>query len=89
MLGAYANAFVADEGGRPRALRIARRACRKPTDSGELDNLVGDGVPHGPAAHQRLVRAGWEEACRDTALVTLDFALRHRLLGAATPRPPG
>jgi 8-oxo-dGTP pyrophosphatase MutT (NUDIX family) len=60
--GAHANGYVADAGGRPAHLWIARRSLSKATDPGLLDNLIGGGVPHGQTPWQALVREGWEEA---------------------------
>ncbi len=61
-LGAHANGYVADAGGRPTHLWIAQRALDKATDPGLYDNLVGGGVPAGQSPQQALVREGWEEA---------------------------
>lgn len=61
-LGAHANGYGADRGGRPTHLWIARRSLTKATDPGLLDNLVGGGVPDGQTPHETLVREGWEEA---------------------------
>lgn len=63
--GAHCNGYVidpADAAGRPTQLWIARRSYRKPTDPGQLDNLVGGGVPHGQTPAETVVREGWEEA---------------------------
>jgi 8-oxo-dGTP pyrophosphatase MutT (NUDIX family) len=60
--GAHCNGFVADAGGQPADLWIARRALTKATDPGKRDNLIGGGVPHGQTPHETLVREGWEEA---------------------------
>ena len=60
--GAHCNGYVADAGGRPAQLWIARRAYSKPTDPGLLDNLVGGGVPHGQTPAECVLREGWEEA---------------------------
>ncbi|MDP1692295.1 MAG: DUF4743 domain-containing protein [Burkholderiaceae bacterium] len=59
---AHANGYVADAQGRPTHLWIARRSPHKPTDPGQLDNLVGGGVPHGQTPFETLVREGFEEA---------------------------
>jgi len=61
-LGAHANGYVADAGGRPTHLWIAQRSATKATDPGLFDNLVGGGVPEGQSPQQALVREGWEEA---------------------------
>jgi 8-oxo-dGTP pyrophosphatase MutT (NUDIX family) len=60
--GAHCNGYLADAGGRPTHLWIARRSYTKPTDPGLLDNLVGGGVPHGQTPAECVVREGWEEA---------------------------
>lgn len=60
--GAHANGYVADAGGQPTHLWIARRALTKATDPGKFDNLVGGGVPHGQTPLETLVREGFEEA---------------------------
>jgi 8-oxo-dGTP pyrophosphatase MutT (NUDIX family) len=60
--GAHCNGYVADAAGRPTHLWIARRAYSKPTDPGQLDNLVGGGVPHGQSPFECVLREGWEEA---------------------------
>lgn len=60
--GAHCNGYVADAGGRPTHLWIARRSLDKPTDPGLLDNLVGGGVPWNQTPFETLVREGWEEA---------------------------
>jgi 8-oxo-dGTP pyrophosphatase MutT (NUDIX family) len=60
--GAHCNGYVADAGGRPTHLWIARRSLAKPTDPGLLDNLVGGGVPAHQTPLETLVREGWEEA---------------------------
>lgn len=61
-LGAHCNGYVADAGGRPQRLWIARRAISKPTDPDKLDNLIGGGVPAGQSPSDTVVREGWEEA---------------------------
>jgi 8-oxo-dGTP pyrophosphatase MutT (NUDIX family) len=61
-LGAHANGYVADSGGRPQRLWIARRALDKATDPGLHDNLIGAGVAAGQTPLQALVREAWEEA---------------------------
>jgi 8-oxo-dGTP pyrophosphatase MutT (NUDIX family) len=61
-VAAHANGYVADAGGRPTRLWIARRAASKATDPGRLDNLIGGGVPHGQTPFQTLLREGFEEA---------------------------
>jgi 8-oxo-dGTP pyrophosphatase MutT (NUDIX family) len=61
-VGAHCNGFVADDGGRPHRLWIARRAPTKATDPGMLDNLIGGGVPHGQTPRETVQREGWEEA---------------------------
>ncbi len=63
--GAHCNGYLADAGGRPTHLWIARRALTKATDPGLLDNLVGGGVPHGQTPFETLVREGFEEAGLD------------------------
>jgi len=60
--GAHCNGYLADAGGRPTHLWIARRAPTKPTDPGLLDNLIGGGVPHGQSPAAAVRREGWEEA---------------------------
>jgi 8-oxo-dGTP pyrophosphatase MutT (NUDIX family) len=60
--GAHCNGYVADVGGRPTHLWIARRADTKPTDPGLLDNLIGGGVPQGQSPAACVLREGWEEA---------------------------
>lgn len=60
--GAHCNGYLADAIGRPTHLWIARRAFDKPTDPGQLDNLIGGGVPLGQSAAACVVREGWEEA---------------------------
>jgi 8-oxo-dGTP pyrophosphatase MutT (NUDIX family) len=60
--GAHCNGYVADAGGRPTHLWIARRSDTKPTDPGRLDNLIGGGVPRGQSPREAVVREGWEEA---------------------------
>jgi len=67
--GAHCNGYVADAQGRPTHLWIARRAWHKPTDPGQLDNLVGGGVPHGQSPFETLVREGFEEAGLDAAMM--------------------
>ena len=66
-IGAHANGYVADDGGRPTHLWIAERSPHKPTDPGKLDNLVGGGVPAGQTPFETLLREGWEEAGLDEA----------------------
>jgi len=61
-LGAHCNGWVADEGGRPAQMWIARRSLTKATDPGLLDNLIGGGVPFGQTPRETLVREGFEEA---------------------------
>jgi len=61
-LGAHCNGYVADTGGRPEHLWIARRSLTKATDPGKLDNLVGGGVPAGQSPYDTVVREAWEEA---------------------------
>jgi len=60
--GAHCNGWVAGADGRPAALWIARRSFTKPTDPGQLDNLIGGGVPLGQSPAETVVREGWEEA---------------------------
>ena len=60
--GAHCNGYQADARGRPSHLWVARRALDKATDPGQLDNLIGGGVPHGQSPAQTVVREGWEEA---------------------------
>ncbi len=60
--GAHCNGYVADARGRPTHLWIARRAHTKAVDPGQLDNLIGGGVPHGQSPAEAVVREGWEEA---------------------------
>lgn len=60
--GAHCNGYLADGAGRPSHLWIARRAFDKPTDPGQLDNLIGGGVPLGQSAAACVQREGWEEA---------------------------
>jgi 8-oxo-dGTP pyrophosphatase MutT (NUDIX family) len=61
-LGAHATGYVADEHGHPTHLWIARRSLSKAVDPGQLDNLVGGGVPWPQSPYETLVREGWEEA---------------------------
>jgi 8-oxo-dGTP pyrophosphatase MutT (NUDIX family) len=61
-VGAHCNGFVADGGGRPQRLWIARRSPSKATDPGKLDNLIGGGVPLGQTPREAVQREGWEEA---------------------------
>ena len=61
-LGAHANGWVADDGGRVQSLWIAQRSFTKATDPGLFDNLVGGGVPAGQSPRDALMREGWEEA---------------------------
>lgn len=61
-LGAHANGWVADDGGRVRSVWIAQRSFSKATDPGLFDNLVGGGVPAGQSPRDALMREGWEEA---------------------------
>lgn len=68
-LGAHANGYLADAGGRPTHLWIARRADTKTTDAGLWDNLVGGGVPAGQSVWQTLLREGFEEAGLTPALM--------------------
>ena len=66
---------------------IARRSYSKPTDPGQLDNLIGGGVPHGQSPAQSVVREGWEEAGLTPAQMTgLQAGRRLRL---ARPIPEG
>ena len=60
--GAHCNGYQIDARGRPSHLWIARRALDKATDPGQLDNLIGGGVPDGQTPAQTVVREGWEEA---------------------------
>ena len=60
--GAHCNGWVAGADGRPAWLWIARRSFTKPTDPGQLDNLIGGGVPQGQSPADTVVREGWEEA---------------------------
>ncbi len=60
--GAHCNGYVADAGGRPTHLWIARRALNKAVDPGQLDNLIGGGLSWGQSPAQTVVREGWEEA---------------------------
>ena len=60
--GAHCNGYVADAGGQPTHLWIARRSANKATDPGMLDNLIGGGVPHGQTPAETVLREGWEEA---------------------------
>jgi 8-oxo-dGTP pyrophosphatase MutT (NUDIX family) len=61
-LGAHCNGFVADGGGHPQSVWIARRSPTKATDPGKLDNLIGGGVPLGQTPRETVHREGWEEA---------------------------
>jgi 8-oxo-dGTP pyrophosphatase MutT (NUDIX family) len=61
-LGAHATGFVRGADGHVAALWIARRSPHKATDPGQLDNLVGGGVPFHQTPHQALLREAWEEA---------------------------
>jgi len=60
--GAHCNGYVAGADGRPMQLWIARRSDTKPTDPGQLDNLIGGGVPLGQSPAACVRREGWEEA---------------------------
>jgi 8-oxo-dGTP pyrophosphatase MutT (NUDIX family) len=68
-VGAHCNGYVAGDDGRPTQLWIARRALDKATDPGQLDNLVGGGVPDGQTPRETLLREGWEEAGLDASLM--------------------
>lgn len=86
-LGAHCNGYVAGGDGRPSHLWIARRALTKPTDPGQLDNLIGGGVAHGQSPAACLVREGWEEAgLRPAQMAGLQPGRRLRL---ARPLPEG
>ena len=86
-LGGHCNGYVADAQGRPSHLWIARRSYSKPTDPGQLDNLIGGGVPHGQSPAQCVVREGWEEAGLTPAqMAGLQPGRRLRL---ARPIPEG
>lgn len=85
--GAHCNGYIADDGGRPTHLWIARRALTKPTDPGLLDNLVGGGVPHGQTPFETLVREGFEEAGLDAA--TMRGATPGRVIELARDIPEG
>ena len=67
--GAHANGYRVDAAGRPTHLWIARRALSKATDPGQLDNLVGGGVPFGQTPFETLLREGFEEAGLDAATI--------------------
>jgi 8-oxo-dGTP pyrophosphatase MutT (NUDIX family) len=86
-LGAHANGYVADAGGRPLAMWIAQRSATKSTDPGRLDNLVGGGVPHGQAPDEALVREGWEEAGLDAPAMAA--ARRGRVIAIERDIPEG
>lgn len=74
-LGAHLNAYLAEAGGRPTHLWIARRSPTKATDPGLLDNVVGGGVLQGESPREALVREGFEEAGLSPAqLQTASFA---------------
>ena len=60
--GAHCNGYVVGSDQRPSHLWIARRASDKVVDPGQLDNLIGGGVPQGQTPAQALLREGWEEA---------------------------
>ena len=60
--GAHCNGYVAGPDGRPTHLWIARRALDKAVDPGQLDNLIGGGVPLGQTPAMTVLREGWEEA---------------------------
>ena len=86
-LGGHCNGYLPDAQGRPSHLWIARRSYSKPTDPGQLDNLIGGGVPHGQSPAQCVVREGWEEAGLSPAqMAGLQPGRRLRL---ARPIPEG
>ena|GEM_PF-1149760 len=66
---AHANLYVTGDDGRPAQLWIARRAAKKATDPGKLDNLVVGGVAWGETPPLALVREADEEACLEAGLV--------------------
>jgi 8-oxo-dGTP pyrophosphatase MutT (NUDIX family) len=66
---AHANGVVADGAGW--RMWLARRSPTKPIDPGQLDNLVGGGIPAGSSVEATIVRESWEEAGIEADLARL------------------